>query len=148
MAGAVASIEGILGEQFGNHGRVEVGAHTRNNSVLEINHPAVAVVEAHAILGSRQRMQLNHGLITFRDHMLHMQLRALRKNPAQLGEGARNECLFAGIVTRERVRAHHGPIDVIGYMLEEGSAVAILQSSENLAYLAEWDAHVVFPRSG
>jgi hypothetical protein len=43
--------------------------------------------------------------------------------------------LFAGILTRERVSAHYGPIDVLGHMLEEGRSVTILQPSENLAYL-------------
>jgi hypothetical protein len=48
------TLKRILREQLGNHGRVEVGADTRINSVLEINHPAVAVIKTHAVLGGRQ----------------------------------------------------------------------------------------------
>ena len=68
----------IFREQLGNHGRVEVGADTRNCPLLEINYPAVTIVEAHAVLCGCQGMQLNHCLVTLDDQIFHMQLRALR----------------------------------------------------------------------
>ena len=75
-------------------------------------------------------MQLNHGLVILDEHIFHMQLRALRKNPAQLGEGTGDERLLAGIVTCERMCAHHGLINSVGHMLKESGAVAILQPFE------------------
>src|ERR1700693_3800791 len=76
----------ILLEQAGDHGRVEVGANTDDQGVLEIHDPAVAVVEAHAVPGRRERMKLDHGLIVLDEQMLHNELRALRKNLTQFRE--------------------------------------------------------------
>src|ERR1700735_3970979 len=50
----------ILIEQAGHHGRVEVGTNTYDQSILEIDNPAVAIVEAHAVLGRCERMKFNH----------------------------------------------------------------------------------------
>ena len=43
----------ILLKQSGDHRRVEVGTNSHDQSVSEIDYPAVVVVEAHAVLGCR-----------------------------------------------------------------------------------------------
>src|SRR6201988_284715 len=91
----------ILIEQSGDHRRVEVSANTYDHCLLEIDDPAVAVVEAHAVLGRRERMKFDHRLIVFHEQMLHLELRPLRKNLTQLGEGASDEVLLAAVVTSE-----------------------------------------------
>jgi hypothetical protein len=61
---------GILLEQSGDHGRVEVGTNTYDHSVLEIYCPAAGIVEAHAIFGRCLRMQLDHCLTALNDYMI------------------------------------------------------------------------------
>src|SRR5271168_2827258 len=53
------SSDRVLLEQSGDHGRVEVGANTYDQAVLEIDDPAVAIVETQAVLGRRQGMKLD-----------------------------------------------------------------------------------------
>jgi hypothetical protein len=59
----------ILVEQSGDHSRVEVGANTDDHSVLEMHNPTIAVVEAHAVLGRREGMKLDHRLIILDEPM-------------------------------------------------------------------------------
>jgi hypothetical protein len=86
LAGAAAhyrfsqSCDRILVEQSGDHSRVEVGANTDDDSVLEMHDPTIAVVEPHAVPGRREGMKLDHRLIILDEQMLHMELRALRMN--------------------------------------------------------------------
>src|ERR1700756_4752398 len=98
-----------------------------------MNDPTKAVVEAHAVLGRREGMKLDHRLIVLDQQMLHLELRALRKNLTQLGEGAGDEGLLAAVMPCERVGSHHGPVDVVGDVFEEGSTVAHLESLEDFA---------------
>ena len=86
-------------------------------------------------------MKLDHGLIVFHDQMLRMEAGALRKNLRQLGEGAFDEGLLAEVVTGQRVSAHHGPVNVVGYMFKEGGAVAGLKPLEDCANLIGCDSH-------
>src|ERR1700677_1277208 len=115
----------ILLKQSSDHGRVEVGANSYDPCILEIDDPAIAIVEAHAVPGRRQRMKLDHRLIVHDEQMLHMELCALRKYLSQLGEGARDEVLLAVIVTGEGVGPHDNPVNVVSYLFEKGSAVAV-----------------------
>lgn len=84
----------ILLKQLGNQGRVEIGANTNDHSIVEIDHPAVAIIEAHAVPGGRERMKFDYCLIVLDDQMLHLKLGALRKNLAQLRERAGYESPF------------------------------------------------------
>src|SRR5580704_197270 len=78
-------------------------------------------------------MKLDHRLIVLDDQMLHLELCALRKNLSQFRKGASNEIILAAVVTCQRVSAHDGPVHVLGYALEEVSAVAFLEPLEDLA---------------
>jgi hypothetical protein len=44
-------------------------------------------------------------------------------------------------VTGEGVRPHYCPIDVVSYVFEEGSAVAVLKSPEDFANTFNCDGH-------
>src|SRR5580698_881630 len=77
--------------------------------------------------------------------MFHLELRTLRKNLTQLGEGAGDEGFLAAVAPCERVGAHHGPVDVVSYMFEEGSAVALLKSLEDFANTLGCDSHWISP---
>src|ERR1700677_1169472 len=131
--GRVDSADRVFLEQTGDQGGVEVGANTHDQPVLEPDDPAVAIVEAHAVLGCRQGMKLDHRLIVLDDQVFHVELRALGKNLSQLGERALDEGRLAGVVTGERMGPHDRPVHVVGHMREEGGAVAHLQSLEDLA---------------
>jgi hypothetical protein len=76
-------------------------------------------------------MELHHRLIVLYDQMLGVELRTLQENLIKLRESAGDEALFAQIVAGQGVSAHHGPIDVIGDMIEEGRTVAGLQALED-----------------
>jgi hypothetical protein len=65
--------------------------------------------------------------------VLHIELRSLWKNLAQLGECAFLEGLLAGVAAGQRMRAHHGPVDVVGDMFKECGAVTGLKSLEDFA---------------
>jgi hypothetical protein len=78
-------------------------------------------------------MKFNYCLVVLYDQFLHMELRSVWENLAQLGEGALRESLLATIVTGEGVGAHHCPVDVVSYQFEERGAVAVLKSLEDLA---------------
>src|ERR1700756_4905492 len=106
-----------------------------------MNDPTKAVVEAHAVLGRREGVQLDHRLIVLDQQMLHLELRALRKNLTQLGEGAGDEGLLATVTPCERVGAHHGPVHVVTYVFKEGSAVALLKSLKDFANTLGCDCH-------
>src|SRR5271168_3465192 len=73
--------------------------------------------------------------------MLRFQLRAPRKNLSQLGEGTGDEVLFAVVMSREGMRAHDDPVDVVSHVFEEGSAVAALKSLKDFANAVGCDSH-------
>src|ERR1700734_3440326 len=89
-------------------------------------------------------MELDHCLIVLDEQMLHLKLCALWKNLTQLREGAGDEILLAAVVTGEGVRPHYGPVDVVRYVFEEGSAVAVLKSLEDFANTVGCDGHLEF----
>jgi hypothetical protein len=93
-------------------------------------------------------MKLDHRLIILDEQVLHVKLRALRKNLTQLGEGVSDEVLLAAVVSGEGVGPHHGPIDVVSYLFEEGSAVAVLKSLENFANTVGCNSDLNFSFSG
>lgn len=49
-----------------------------------------------------------------------MQLGAVRKSFSQLGEDVIYEGLLTKVVAGERVGAHHCPVNIVGYVFEEG----------------------------
>jgi uncharacterized protein (DUF2267 family) len=78
-------------------------------------------------------MKLDDRLIVLDDQVFHVELRALWKDPSEFVERARNERLLARVVTRERVSAHHDPVDIVSNVFEEVGAVAGLQAFEDIA---------------
>jgi hypothetical protein len=78
-------------------------------------------------------MKLDDRLIVLDDQIFHVELRALRKDLGEFVKRARNERLLATVVSRERVGAHHDPVDIVSDVFEEGSAVAVLQAFEDIA---------------
>src|ERR1700756_4389942 len=110
-----------------------------------MNDPTKAVVEAHAVLGRREGVQLDHRLIVLDQQMFHLELRTLRKYLTQLGEGAGDEGLLAAVMPCERVGAHHGPVDVLSYVFKEGSAVALFKSVKDFANTLGCDSHWTSP---
>src|SRR5258708_40026678 len=74
--------------------------------------------------------------------MLDMQLGPVRQNFTQLGKGARDEIGLRFVVAGEWMRPHDDPVDVFRHVLKERSAVAMLQSAEDLANEISLDCHV------
>ena len=69
--------------------------------------------------------------------MFDMQLSAsFRKHAFQFGKCAFNESVLTRVVARERVSAHHDPVNIFCYMLEEGCrTVACFKSLKDLSDL-------------
>src|SRR5271154_5990961 len=74
--------------------------------------------------------------------MLDIQLGPVRQNFTQLRKRARDEIRFRFVMAGEWMRPHDDPVDVIRHVLEERSAVAMLQSAEDLANEISLDCHV------
>jgi|GEM_PF-7085195 len=55
---------------------------------------------------------------------------------------ASDEVLLAAVVTGEGVRPHYGPVDIVSYLFEEGSAVAVFKSLEDFANTVGRDGHL------
>src|ERR1700677_605509 len=87
-------------------------------------------------------MKFDYRLVVLYDQILHMELRAVWENLAQLGEGALPESLLATVATGEGVGAHHCPVDVVSYPFEERSAVAVLKSLKDLANTVGCNCHL------
>src|SRR5580692_6928417 len=87
-------------------------------------------------------MKFNYCLIVLNDQILHMELRAVWENLAQLGEGALYECLLAAVVTGEWMSSFHNPVHVVSHVLEEGGSVAIFKSLEDFANTVGCNFHL------
>src|SRR6202007_1952133 len=87
-------------------------------------------------------MKFDYCLVVLYDQFLHVELRSVWENLAQLGEGALRESLLATIVTGKGVGAHHCPVDVVSYPFEERGAVAVLKSLEDLANTVWCNCHL------
>jgi hypothetical protein len=134
-------INRILLEQSGNHRRVEVGTNPYDQPLLEIDYPAITVIEAHAVLGRCKRTKLDYRLVVFDNQMLHVELCSLGKHSTQFRECAGDEVLLAVVMTCERMRAHDGPIDVFSYNFEKSSSVALFESLEDFSNTFGCDFH-------
>src|SRR6266851_2696130 len=89
-------------------------------------------------------MKLDYRLIVLDGQILHVELGALRKHLSQFGEGAFDEGFLAGVLTGERVGAHHFPVNVVGNLLKEGRAVTVLESLEDFANALGCNDHFDF----
>jgi hypothetical protein len=87
-------------------------------------------------------MKLDYRLIILDDHMLRMELGALRKHLSQLGESAFDKGLLANVMTSQGVGAHHDPIDIIRDILEKRLSISILQALEYLTNVVFLDSHL------
>src|SRR6202050_697341 len=132
----------ILFEQSGDHRRVEIGANSHDQSVPEINYPAIAIVEAHAVLRRCQRMKFDYRIVVLNDQILHMKLRALRKDLSQLGESAFDKRSLAKVVSSERMGPFHNPVHVVGHMFEERGAVAVFKPLKDFANPVGCNCHL------
>src|ERR1700691_2170347 len=87
-------------------------------------------------------MKFDDRFVVLYDQILHMELRAVLQNLAQLGESALPEILLAAVVTGKGVSAHHDPVDVVSYPFEERTPVAVLKSLKNLANTVRCNCHL------
>src|ERR1700722_989798 len=122
----------IFLEQARYQRRVNVRATTDDGLAVECEDHPVAVVEPHSVDRRGQRPELDHGFVVLHHNMLDVQLGAVRQDLSQLDESA-GVVAPAAIVTRQRVRARHRPVDVVSDVDEKGGAIAGLKSLENLA---------------
>ena len=99
------------------------------------------IIEAKAVFGGRFGMQLHDRDIVLHDQVVDVQLRPVRQHLAELGEGTGDEIGFGFVVAGKRMRAHHGPIDVIGDVGEKTRAIATLETGENLPHETRVDCH-------
>src|SRR5580704_19249764 len=89
-------------------------------------------------------MKFDNRFVVLYDQILHMELRAVLQNPAQLGESALPESFLATVVTGKGVSAHHYPVDVVSYPFEERTAVAVLKPLKDLANTVGRNCHFEF----
>src|ERR1700678_3012953 len=78
-------------------------------------------------------MKFDHRLVILNDHVLYMELRALRKDLSQFGKSAFNKGSLATVVSSEGMSPFHNPVHVVGHMLEERGAVAVFKPLKDFA---------------
>src|SRR6202789_98631 len=115
-----------------------------------MKHPAVTVVEPKSVLRGRQGVQLHNGIVTADQNILNTKLSSFRQDFAKFREGSFDEGRFGAIVASQWMRSFDNPIDLVVDMIEEGSAVAVLQSLENLTDVFRGNQHNTgsFPGQG
>jgi hypothetical protein len=142
--------EHLLAGDEGAHLRVEIAEHlirVKGFGALPVAVPLLQIMLAaraghglladqrggHLLLLCRITKECRDARCIVDDEMLDAELRAFWKHLAQLGERARQERRLASVMACEWVSAHHGPVDVVGHMLEEVRSVARLQAFEDFA---------------
>jgi hypothetical protein len=78
--------------------------------------------------------------IALHDQVLHVQLSTSCQNLSEFGESAFSESFLAEIVTGKRMSTHHHSVDIVGYVLKEGRAIALFKPLEDFenALICQW----------
>ena len=118
-------------KQTRDHRRIEIGPRLVDRVAIEVDDPAVSVVEPEPVLGRRQRMKLHDSLIILYEDMLDDELGPMGQNLVELFEGPRYKIGFRTVVTSERMCTFDRPINVVVYMFEETRTVAFLKPLED-----------------
>jgi hypothetical protein len=120
-------LDRVLFEETRNHRRIEIRPHLVDGIAIEVDDPAVPVVEPQSVLRRRQGMKFHDSLIFLHEQMLDDELGSVWQNLVELRESPGQEIRFRSIVTGERMCAFDDPVDLIVYMLEKARAVALLK---------------------
>jgi hypothetical protein len=132
----------ILFEEASHESGVEIRADLDNLSIAEPAKPAVAVIESEAIPGDGQGVQLDDGPIAAGQGVFDVELRAVAQDFIELLESVREKIGFAVVMAGKGMGSLDGPIDVIGDVGEEFTAVAALKGLEDFANTIDCDGHV------
>jgi hypothetical protein len=87
-------------------------------------------------------MKFDYRLVTLYDQILHVELRALRENLAQLGERALDKSFLTWVMAGQRMGSHHCPVDVVSHPFEERSAVAVLKALKEFSNTFGCNCHL------
>lgn len=127
------SVDRIFRKEPGHHRGVQIGADPVDDLAVEMNEPAIAIVETKSVPGGGKRMQFDDGPVVLDQDMLHHELRALRQHFVQPGERAGDEVGLGMIMAGQRVRAFDRPVDVVVDVVEECSTVTVLEIFEQVS---------------
>src|SRR5271155_5800420 len=125
------SLDRIFLEETRDHRRIEIGPYLVDCVSIEVDDPAILVVEPQSVLRRGQGVKFHDSLIILHDEMLDDELSPMGQNLSELRKGPRQELRFRLIVTGERMRAFDDPVDLVVYMLEKVGAVALLETLED-----------------
>jgi hypothetical protein len=87
-------------------------------------------------------MKFDYRLVTLYDQILHVELRALRENLAQLGERTFDKGFLAWVMAGQGMGSHHCPVHVVSHPFEERSAVAVLKALKDFANTFRCNCHL------
>src|ERR1700735_5520883 len=125
-------LDRVFFEETRDHRRVEIGPHSVDGVTIEVDNPAVSVVEPQSVLRRGEGVKFHDSLVILHEQMLDDELSPVGQNLAELREGPGQEIRFRLVVTGQRMRAFDDPVDLVVYMLEEARAIALLELLENL----------------
>src|SRR4029077_3394917 len=125
------SLDRVFFEQTRDHRRVEIGPHSVDGVTIEVDDPAVSVVEPQSVLRRGQGVKFHDSLVILHEQMLDDELSPVGQNLAELREGPGQEIRFRLVVTGQRMHAFDDPVDLVVYMLEKARAVALLKTLED-----------------
>ena len=99
------------------------------------------IIEAKAVFGGRFGMQLHDRDVVLHDQIVDVQFAHRSAAPCRAWRRYRRRNRLGFVVPGERMRAHHGPVDVIGDVGEKARAIAMLETGENLPHETRVDCH-------
>jgi len=123
-----------------DHCRVEIGPNLIDGLSGKMGNPAVARVEPAAVLCDRQRAELDDGFVVFHGYVFHDELRTHRHDP--IGKAAGKQVTLGAVVRNEGMGSFDDPIDIVGDMVEELAAVAVLQCAKDSTHMIFTNSHL------
>src|SRR5277367_4342236 len=136
-------LDRVFFEETCDHRRIEIGPDTVDGVSIEVEDPAVSVVEPHSVLRRGQGVKFHDSLVVLHEQMLDDELSPIGQNLAELREGPGQEIRFRLVVTGQRMRAFDDPVDLVVYMLEKARAIAVLEPFENLSDVVFGDHQIL-----
>src|SRR5271167_4933285 len=122
------SLDRIFLEETRDHRRIEIGPYLVYCVSIEVDDPAISVVEPQSVLRRGQGVKFHDSLIILHQQMLDDELNSVGQNLGEFREGPGQEIRFRPVVTGERMCPFDDPVDLVVDVLEKAGTIALLKT--------------------